>query len=347
MNHTLIKTIIKKNNDMNQRSLIFFCSELGQLCIKDYPFKKKSEVFELIWKRYDQAHYEKNIQISKKKCPSNEYSNEPDSMNQMKKCLDTIQPNFIEKIVCDHIEKMRNEPSSMAPEKKSAMIEESAKKVFSEIILNENYDKSDAAKLDQFSLKDAVGLVQTETGRFSEKSIIEMFIETHMPKQSFQSSAIPFYKKRLIINDSTSPNYSKWEWSKRIYIGGRPDSIRCSDGVPLEAKTRMKKLFQHPPNYEIYQCQGYCFIMNQKECIWVQRYKNDLDFDIIKRNDSIIEKMIQTLIRWADVLHLVLSDQSMATHYCQSLKTIDQRSNFIKDYVFSSNASNPAPKLFF
>lgn len=326
-------------NNKKYQPLIFFCSDLGKLCIKSLDFTEKSTLFEILWKRYDSNHYNKWMNLKMDTSPSSC----PDKVNEIKKIIEPQKINqsvnsFIQKTSTTSQQPSNNHEQKQQFEQNYENVIKEAQKEFKEFVPDISYEET-------------MEIVQTETGKLLESSTIELYrnemFDIHEIDFDFQTKSIPFFKRK-IIDEFSSPELiqTKHFWKSDIYLGGRPDAIRKIDGIPLEAKSRVKKLFQEIPNYEFYQCQGYCFILNKPQCIWVQRYQTLIDHEIIEKNQSVLEKIFATLIRYADLLALILLDDDYTKFYAQTLQTSKQRSKFVKEFVFSESTKLPEPKIF-
>ena len=309
---------------------MFYCSELGQLCIRNYPkeWMPKSRAFELVWKRYDENHYYKFMNQKEV------VSFEPDRLNQTKKIL---PKENLTKAVENRLTHLNSHSSQ-------EQIDETTDNDIQNIIeqipghskmnhpnANEANESNEA--IEQRKIIEQV--IRTEAGKFAEKSTFDLFLE-QFPNERLKTDCY-FLKKSLkfgMTEDDFTSFSRKDLWKDNIFLGGKPDAILDKQKLPMEVKMRQKRLFNEVPTYEKLQCLGYCFLTSQNECIWVQRYGKEIDVQRILFCPKVFEKVAQILCRYSELLALLMIDESMCHEYCQNMASEKKRSDFIDNFIF-------------
>jgi hypothetical protein len=306
---------------MYQKSLMFYCSELGQLCIRNYPhdWMPKSRAFELVWKRYDENHYYKFMNQKEV------ISYEPDRLNQTKKI---IPKDNLSKAVEN---RLKNLNSHATQEQMDETTDNDVQNLLEKI--SDCSEMNDVSPVEHKKLIEHV--IRTETGKIAEKSTFELFLE-RFPNEKLKTDCY-FLKKSLKFGmvDEEFKSFSRKDlWKDNIFLGGKPDAILDHQKLPMEVKMRQKRLFHGVPSYEKLQCLGYCFLTSQNECVWVQRYGRDIDVQRVLFSQKVFEKVAQILCRYSDLLAQMMIDESMCSEYCQKMKSEKTRSEFIDNFIF-------------
>lgn len=300
---------------MYNRSLIFYCSELGQLCIRNYPkeWTPKSRAFELVWKRFDENHYNRSMNQREVK------AYEPDVLNQTKKFL---PKENLSKVVENRINILNSSTDS------TQINDDSIDNEVQQLL-----DKIPESTNDRHKIIEQV--IRTEVGKVSEKSTFDLFLD-QFPDEKLKTDCY-FLKKslRFGVGESEFKSFCRKDlWKDNILLGGKPDAILDRNKIPVEVKMRQKRLFDDVPAYEKLQCLGYCYLTNQNECVWVQRYGKDIDVQKVLFSDKVFGKVAQILCRYSELLALMLIDESWCKEYCQNQQSEETRSQFIDNFIF-------------
>lgn len=322
---------------MSGKSLIFYCSELGQLCIRNYnkDWMPKSRAFELIWKRFDEKHY--NISMNQKEA----ISFEADPLNQTKKIVP--KENLV-KAVENRFQALH---SPASPDQNDQTMDNDVQNIIENI--QEHHDIVPSG--DQRKLIEQV--IRTEVGRFAEKSTFDLFLEQY-PNEKLKTDCY-FIKKSLKfgMKEDDFKSFCRTNlWKDNILIGGKPDAILDKQKIPMEVKMRQKRLFDEVPAYEKLQCLGYAYLTNQKECVWVQRYGHKIDVQKVLYSPKVFEKVAQILCRYSELLALLIIDESWCQEYCINMKSEEKRSQFIDNFIFghikkgNQDSENNAARIF-
>lgn len=330
-----MKTMASMNHICKtQKSLIFYCSELGQLCIRNYnkEWMPKSRAFELVWKRYDESHYYKSMS------DHDVTSFEPDVVNETKKLLPS---SYLSEVVAK-VEKILTNDSEI--DENNENHDESVDKHVNQLLsLAQNKRQNEPneqnqqknSKLTELNKNIIHQVIRTEVGKSSEKSTLQIF-EEKFPEQKLRTDC--FFVKRSLkfgMSDKDFKSFCRNDlWGTNIFLGGKTDAILDKSKIPLEVKMRQYKLLNEVPAHEKLQCLGYCFLTNQDECIWVQRFGKDIDVQKILFSERVFEKVALILCRYSELLAVMLLDESWNHEYCKVMKSEEKRSEFIDNFIF-------------
>lgn len=317
---------------------MFFCSELGQLCMKEFKYQPRSRYFEEVWKRFDQEHYMKNMVYRE-----NVLSFDTNPLKTAKESL----------------------PIKIIQEAVKLSIKEEFVDVAENDVLNSSNSTDGQTILQQYANRQETGtngtngtkvtkstkidkviatqIINTEVGKLKEKSTIDIYCEMYGKRA--KTGGIAFYKRSLMngfIETEVANSFQRNDlWKDGIFIGGRPDALIHEQGneIPLEAKNRQNRFFPQIPEYEFFQCLGYCFVTHQKKCIWVQRFKNNIQTENILLNKTTLNQMCLTLGRYSELLALFLKDNDIVQEY-YLMNDEKTRSSFIDSFIFGKGGSD-------
>jgi hypothetical protein len=105
-----------------------------------------------------------------------------------------------------------------------------------------------------------------------------------------------FSVNSAIINQNKLYTADLWPG---VRLTGRVDGMNA-DGELLEVKCRQNQLFARLPRRELCQLHGYMFLTNQRHCVMVQLFNNQLQTDVVQWDPKFWEALMLRLKTFAN-----------------------------------------------
>lgn len=268
------------------KSICIYASELA-VVLGINKYQKISDVILKLWQKNFAIDYENTLTNMRKKYKV-EYIPKESDMQKLKRIQDDSDINVQDKV-----------QQCMQTKNKDDLIKNRTE-LLKEINANENIASSVKKEFKE-SLESMTNKV---FGTINEKSVIQFYSEKYNKNVI---SYTKFIRKELCV-------YKDIRWS----IGGKIDGL-TEDGIVIEIKNRIYKLFGTMRDYEKPQLQSYMYIMDHSKGHLVESLKrtNSIEMNVIEENfdseywNNIVLSKLNNFIK---LFHLFLDDIDLKTY---------------------------------